>query len=152
MLLAADGELYARARASFNRTFEILRGLFKSNDPSRHYDAQDIVDASKDDNQSISIEEAHLGLYLCVDFHVYSTFKPSYDGMGVSGVGIASSVLRFKNSNEAWENREQLTKQAFPARQAAQETFLAVPFQQQDEVGVLGLAARGISSYFLARL
>jgi hypothetical protein len=39
-----------------------------------------------------------LGLYLCLDFGVYTSYKLADDGMTVGNVGVSESIIRIKRS------------------------------------------------------
>lgn len=113
-VLNLDDPFYLRAERAFIVTLEVLRQCFKTEDPSQRYDSASLAKTVAGEDAKESAEHFELGLYLCLDFGVYSTNRISHDGLTVSNVGVSSAIIRYKDPAQAWRNRHESARGAIP--------------------------------------
>jgi uncharacterized protein (TIGR02391 family) len=120
-LLPREDVLYQRAERAFTVTILTLRNLFKTENSGEKYEAKSLAEKSIGDGPQPSAADYELGLYLCLDFGVYTSYKLADDGMTVGNVGVSESIIRIKDPGLAWANRSRSAHQSIPAARVPME-------------------------------
>ena len=132
-VLNADDPFYLRAERSFVVTLQTLRQCFKTEDPSQRYDSASLAETFAGKDAKGSVEDFDLGLYLCLDFGIYSTNHIADDGLTVSNVGVSSAIIRYKDPVQAWGDRHESARRAIPGPRVSMELPAQVTIDGDDD-------------------
>jgi uncharacterized protein (TIGR02391 family) len=113
-LLGDQHELYVQAGSAFVKTIPILWNLYRRDAGEVHYQTADLHEsASEFMEESITQQVIDLGVYLCEQFGIFSTWKHSADRTTIETFKIAESVITMRDPMPWWAERVRRAREGY---------------------------------------
>jgi uncharacterized protein (TIGR02391 family) len=119
-LLGDEHVLCVQARSAFEKTVPILWNLYRRDAGGVTYPTAELrANAAKFIEDGITQQTLDLGVYLCEQFSVFSTWKHNEDRTAIESFMLAESVIKMRDPVPWWEQRARVAIEGPPQMAAS---------------------------------
>jgi len=114
-LLGDEHVLCVQARSAFEQTIPILWNLYRRDAGGVTYQTAELHEnAAKFIEHGVSQQTIDLGVYLCQQFPVFSTWKHNEDRTAVESFSLNESIIRMRDPGPWWEQQARVALEGPP--------------------------------------